>query len=67
MRIKQLADYSVAIRSFDPNDLDENGFPRNYEFLQNTIYDLDEATANFLLNMKTYSDGILCSDFVVVE
>lgn len=81
MKIKQLANCSIAQRSLDANDVNENGVPKNYEFLKDTIFDLGEATANYLLNLKIYADGktirspegeiipegTLCSDFIIVE
>ncbi len=96
MRIRQKANCSVAIRSIgkdikdgdgnivridhEAETLDDNGHPINYEFLQGTVFDVNEDTAKALLKMKVYSngritdpdgnlipEGTLCSDFELVE
>lgn len=71
MNIKQKANCAITIRRFDTGE--------NLEFVQDSIFDVDEATANHLLNMRVYSDGtitdpsgnviekgVLCSDFIKV-
>jgi hypothetical protein len=59
MQIKQVADCSISIRRFD------NG--KQVDFIKNTIINLDKQTAEYLLQLKIYSDnGFLQTDFVEV-
>lgn len=96
MKIKQQANCSIAIRSIgedikdesgkiieilhEEKDLDVKGHPTNFEFLKDTVHEVNEATGKFLLEMKVYSDGktttpegelipkgVLCSDFIEVK
>lgn len=73
MRIRQNANCSIAIRSIgediknadgkiirvdhEASTLDVKGHPTNYEFLEGTVFDVNEATGKALLGMKVYSDG----------